>query len=208
VRIVEVICSVALLHAAALGVAGVPTVLAEASVSEMEPAEDGPFVQQSYLRVTFAVEGTALSVTDAAVVDGPLLEQPDLTGDIAYQVVLDRRRIASEAFPDPGEVRSIAPPDDPDRGHHFSQRPNFEISVRIPLDAIGQEDLGRIEIELFRLRRAIELSGEVMPPAGVPFGPAAVARDLPPPERVARRVGILLQDLDPAAADAIERALR
>lgn len=162
---------------------------------------------EAYLRLVVSVEGDKMSVMDASVVDGPLVEQPDLTGQMAYEVLIDGRRVAGEAFADLGVASSAVPPDDPSRGHHFAELKNFDFVVRIPRGEVTQEELGRVEVELVRPARTSELSEEIAPAPGVPFAQAAADRGVAPPKVVARLEGIDLNELPEKAAAAIRKGL-
>jgi hypothetical protein len=163
---------------------------------------------EGYLRLVVAVENDRMSVVDASVVGGPLAERPDLTGEMVYEARVGGRRVGSEGFADLSEAHSLAPPDDPDRGHHFGKVKRFDFVVRIPRGEITQDDLSKLEIELYRPEKTTELAKDFAPPPGVTFERAAAARGMPEPRAVARLEGVDLQELPASAAEAIRKGLR
>lgn len=162
---------------------------------------------EGYLRLVINVEDENMSVIDAAVIEGPVVQQPDLTGEMVYEVVIDGRRVAAEALPDLAVSRSLAPPDDPGRGHHFTRMQSFDFVVRIPRGEVTQEELERVQVELVRPERTTDLS-EMGAQPGVPFAQIAADRGAPSPNVIARLDGIDLSALPARAAAAVREGLR
>jgi hypothetical protein len=163
---------------------------------------------EGYLRLVVSVEGDRMTVSDASVVGGPLVEKPDLTGEMAYQALLDGRRIASEAMADLGKASSFAPPDEPEKGHHICEQESYDFVVRIPREEITAAQLGDLEIELLRPAKTTELSMETQPARGAPLETAAMDAGVEAPTMVARLSGVSLDALPTRAAEAVRKGLR
>lgn len=161
-----------------------------------------------YLRLLVSVQDGNMEVKDASVVGGPLVEQSDLTGEMAYQVLLGERRIASEAFTDLSVRSSCIPPEDQTQGHCIGENEQFDFVVRIPRGEITLDQLSELEIELVRPEETTKLSKEAPPLPGTSFAAAAMDSGLLPPPVVARLSGVKLDELPSQAADAIRRGLR
>lgn len=163
---------------------------------------------EGYLRLVVSVDGGKMSVIDASVVSGPFVEQPDLTGAMAYQVLVAERRIAGEAFSDLSVESGFAPPDDPSIGHHLAEIAQFDFVVRIPRSEVTLDQLENLEIELVRPTHTTEFSEKAVPAPGVSFAEAAARAGVEDPKVVARMVGLKLDKLPEKAKQNVLKGLR
>jgi hypothetical protein len=130
--------------------------------SRAEQADEG------YLRVRIRVEDGELQVKDVRAVEGPLVPDEDLHGDLAYEVTLGGKRLSSGAIPDVGAMRSFPHPDPApgQEGHHFTPAPSYEFLVRVPKEGLSLRSLPRVGIRLYRIKSPLprtegaELLGE------------------------------------------------
>lgn len=161
-----------------------------------------------YVRLQVHVAHGDMVITDAAVIDGPLVTDQDLTGDMVYQALVRQQRVASEAMPELGYAIGLVPPDDPDRGHHFGKLDEFDFNVRIPRGDLTVDDLSDLEIELFRPAETTALSTDLPTHPGQSFEQAAAAAGTELPEVVARLHGVDVDALPKGAATALRTWLR
>jgi hypothetical protein len=112
---------------------------------------------EGYVRLRLRVSGDSVSVVGAKAVEGPLVEDTRLHGDLAYEVAVGSRQVASGAIPDVGVRRSFPSPQGPpeQRGHFVSAVPTYEVTVRVPAKDVSLRSLPRLEITLYRLKEAL-----------------------------------------------------
>lgn len=140
---------------------------------------------EQYVRLRVRVRGDRLTVLDSHLVDGPLTAPTTLHGAGVYEVTVGDRLVHAAAIPDLGlEQRSFpnleGPPDQ--RGHHFTERPTAEFSVRIPAEELTPETIGAVQVRLHRL---------VEPASGVRVGAQSLGVQLREQvEPVAELVGL------------------
>jgi hypothetical protein len=151
-----------------------------------------PTSGEGYLRLLCEVSDGDLRIVGASVVDGPLI-RPELTGHLAYQVLVHGRVVAAGAFDDLSHQRGIAPPDEPELGHSRARLDTYQFTVRIPRAELTVEDMADAEIELVRPATTTELADDVARAPGTSFSDAATDAGHEPPQLVARLAG-----LDPA----------
>ena len=163
---------------------------------------------QGYVRLAVHVRDGAMEIVDASVVDGPLVTNSDLTGQMVYQATVGGRRVAAEAFTELGEAIGFAPPDEPELGHHVAEIGEFEFNVRVPREDLSLNELPTLEIELLRPTRTTQLSEELDVPPGVPFERAAADAGVEMPEVVASLSGLELDSLPSAAQQSLRAKLR
>lgn len=161
----------------------------------------------AYLRLVVNVDEGVMTVVDGSVVGGRLVVQPDLTGEMVYQATVDGRRIGADAFPNLKEIHSLAPPDDPDKGHHHAELESFDFVVRIPREDVMLDDLARLRIEIFNTRETTEISQVIAPMAGETFETAAARRLLDTPAVLAQMEGVKLDTLPESAVNSIRNGL-
>ena len=124
--------------------------------------------EEGYLRIRVRVEDDELQVKDIRAVEGPLLANEELHGDLAYEVTLGGRRVSSGAVPDVGVMRSFPHPDPApgQEGHHFTPAPSYEFLVRVPREGLSLRSLPRLGVRLYRIKSPVprdegsELLGE------------------------------------------------
>ncbi len=127
---------------------------------------------EQYVRLRVRVHGDRLTVLDSHLVDGPLAAPTTLHGAGVYEVTMGDRLVHAAAVPDLGlEQRSFpnleGPPDQ--RGHHFTERPASELSVRIPAEELTADTIGAVQVRLYRL---------VEPASGVRVGAQSLGAQL------------------------------
>lgn len=122
--------------------------------SEPPAPKGGAAADERYVRIRLRVAPDGLSVQDIKAVDGPLVADEDLFGDLAYEVTVGATRVASGSVPDAGINRAFPHPDPApgQEGHHFVATPFQDILVRVPGDVVSVRDLPKVEIALYRLK--------------------------------------------------------
>lgn len=120
-------------------------------VSEQAPRKDG------YVRLQLRVSGKKLSVVGARAVEGPLVQESKLDGDLVYEVALGGRRVSVGSVPDAGVRRSFPAPDGPKemQGHFISELESFDVAVRVPASDVELSALPKLEIALYRLKEEL-----------------------------------------------------
>jgi hypothetical protein len=113
-------------------------------------AEEG----DAYVRMRVRVEDGEMSVRSMKTVEGPLIAHEDLHGDLAYEVTVGKKRVASGAIPDVGVNRSFPHPDPVpgQEGHHLAPSAAHEFIARVPREAISLSSLPRTNVTLFRVK--------------------------------------------------------
>jgi hypothetical protein len=110
--------------------------------------------REQYVRIRIRVRNDRLSVIDSHLVDGPLAQTRGFAGRNAYEVTVGDRLLHAEAIPDLGVQRSFVNPSGPpeERGHHFTERPIYEFTVRVPASEVSRETIGKMAVRLHRLK--------------------------------------------------------
>jgi hypothetical protein len=121
--------------------------------TEMSP-EPAASATESYIRIRMRLEGGALSVQDIRKVDGPLVAHEELLGDLAYEVTVRGRRVASGSLPDVGVARGFPHPDPApgQEGHKFVPALSHDVVVRVPSGAVSLKALPRVDVALYRVK--------------------------------------------------------
>ncbi|HET7328214.1 MAG TPA: hypothetical protein VFJ14_13115 [Nocardioidaceae bacterium] len=164
--------------------------------------------QDGYLRLVIDVDDGVLRLTDAAVVDGPLV-QTELTGQMAYEALVHGRRVAADAFDDLSQQHGFAPPDDPSIGHSAGETARYQFVARVPLAEVTADELSQMEINLMRPARTTQLAETTSARSGLPLAEAVVHSGEEQPEVVGRLLGVeLTESLTPSRAEAVRRRLR
>jgi hypothetical protein len=156
---------------------------------------------EGYVRLHLRVEPDGLSVQNITKVDGPLIANEELHGDLGYEVTVAGDRVASGALPDVGMRRSFPPPDHApgQEGHFFTPAPSYEFIARVPKDKISLETLPQVEVTLHGIKEG---------PVPRTEGPEPLAAVHPRQLReVARLSGIKLEDLPRSVRAQARRAL-
>jgi hypothetical protein len=162
---------------------------------------------EGYLRLVVEVNQGAMSVIDASVVDGPLIEE-DLTGEMIYQALINDRRVGAGAFPDLSVQSGFAPPDNQSLGHSHTVQERFQFVARIPRAEITLAELANLEIELVKPSTTTELSSDTPAARGLSFSASASASGAEAPEIVARMEGVDLDSLSDRASSLLRSGLR
>jgi hypothetical protein len=169
----------------------------EPKQSRADQADD-----QGYVRIRVGVEDGELSVKDFRQVEGPLIADEELHGDLAYEVTIGGRRVSSGAIPDVGMMRSF-PPLDPapgQEGHHFTPATSYEFVVRVPKEALSLRSLRRLGLTLYRIKEG---------PLPRTEGPESLGERFEKELREVGRIrGIRLEQLPKSAQAEARRVLR
>ena len=162
---------------------------------------------EGYLRLVVSVEDNVMTVIDASVVEGPLVEE-DLTGQMVYQAIVNDRRVSAGAFADLAIQSGFAPPDDESLGHSTTEITSYQFVVRIPRSEITLDELADLQIELVRPTTTNELSLDAPVARGITFAESAASTGLETPPVIARLAGVSLDDLPDKASEALRKGLR
>ena len=125
-------------------------------IGEQEPASvaDSGAEGPGYLRLRLRVRDGAISVRSVSFVPGPLDRPRTVSAGLTYEAAVRGRRVAVGDVPDFAERRSF--PDPAGRaglqGHHLSEMPIHDFTVRIPADEIAEDELGQLTVDLIRWR--------------------------------------------------------
>jgi hypothetical protein len=169
---------------------------------QIEPRSRGTGTDEpGYLRMRVRVEGGQLSVEDLRHVEGPLVADEPLHGDLAYEVVLGGRRLSSGAIPDAGTMRSFPHPDPApgQEGHAFTPATSYEFVVRVPKEAVSARSLPRLDVRVYRVKEPVPRTRS-QDPLGERF-----PREL---DEIGQIRGIRVEDLPKSAQAEARRALR
>ncbi len=153
---------------------------------------------EQYIRLRVRVSRDRLTVLDSHLVDGPLSQTQGFATANAYEVSIGDRLLHAGGLPDLGMQRSFVNPDGPpeQQGHHFTERPVYEFTARVPAHEVTPETISRIAIRLHRIKEearatrlgteplATQFSREVRPMAELVGLPASVL-----PEAIEARGG-------------------
>jgi hypothetical protein len=122
--------------------------------TEARPPRRPPARRPSYVRMRVRLEAGSLSVQDIQRVEGPLVADEELHGDLAYEVTVGGRRVASGSVPDVGVARAFPHPDPApgQEGHQFVPALTHDVIVRVPSDAVSLRALPRVDVALYRLK--------------------------------------------------------
>ena len=112
---------------------------------------------EAYLRLTLHVEDGKMSLIQAHKVDGPLIIEDRIDGNLAYEVILSSKRIALGSIMDVGVLRSFPNPYGVpgQEGHFFVELPSYEFDVRIPAKDLSISLLPNEEIRLYEVKTPI-----------------------------------------------------
>jgi hypothetical protein len=160
--------------------------------------------KEGYVRLQLRVAGDRVTIVGARAVEGPYVPRETIHGALAYDVTVGDRRLAVGSIADAGERRSFpnedpkAPPEQ--RGHHISEVPVYEVSVRVPASELSLAALPKLNVRLYRIKEEVD----VVPPGKGPLG-VQLHREL---REVARVGGLELTTLDKPHQEELRRALR
>ena len=98
-----------------------------------------------------------MSLIQAHKVDGPLIIEDRIDGNLAYEVILSSKRIALGSIMDVGVLRSFPNPYGVpgQEGHFFVELPSYEFDVRIPAKDLSISLLPNVEIRLYEVKTPI-----------------------------------------------------
>jgi hypothetical protein len=167
-----------------------------------KPGRRGSTQELGYVRLHVHVENGEMSVQDITAVEGPLIEHTPLQGDLAYEVLIGGKRVASGSIPDVGVMRSFPHPDaaQGQEGHYITPATSFDFLVRIPKEAVSENNLRRMQIPLYRIKEA---------PLPQTEGPESLGERFEKELREVGRIrGVKLEELPRSAQAQARRALR
>jgi hypothetical protein len=109
---------------------------------------------EQYIRLRVRVRGDRLTVLDSHLVDGPLSQTQVFATANAYEVTVGDRLLHAGELPDLGLQRSFVNPDGPpeEHGHHFTERPVYEFTARVPAHEVTPETISKIAVRLHRIK--------------------------------------------------------
>lgn len=118
-----------------------------------------------YVRIRIRARDGELRVVDSSLVEGPLAQPTGFPMPNAYEVSLDGRLLHADAVPELGVSRSFPNPEGPpeQQGHHFGVHDIVEFVVRVPAREVTPDTVGRIQVQLHRVK-------DEVPAAGAPEG--------------------------------------
>jgi hypothetical protein len=169
---------------------------------EPEPPRRTRSQEPGYVRLRVHVEDGEMSLQDITAVEGPLIENAPLQGDLAYEVLVGGKRVASGSIPDVGLMRSFPHPDPApgQEGHYITPATSFDFMVRIPRDAASENNLRRMQIPLYRIKET---------PLPQTEGPESLGERFEKELREVGRIrGVKIDDLPRSAQAQARRALR
>lgn len=124
---------------------------AERSVSPRKelplPMENPAVTEQAKdasLRLRLLVEGERIRVLDAIVVDAPAPQEPRIRGTSFLEVRAGDDVLTVQPLVDPGVEIGIPDPTDTTgfRGHREVEVPSYEVTVRVPMEAVDAVEAG------------------------------------------------------------------
>jgi len=111
--------------------------------------------EEGYIRLHLRVDDDEVSVTDARVIEGPLIATEKPFGAFVYEVSRDQRLLSMDSIPDAGIKRSYPPPDQPSIGHTNIPQSSFEFNVRIPRQELSESTLPKTDIAVYRVKESL-----------------------------------------------------
>lgn len=112
--------------------------------------EAGAEIVSQYVRLLLHFENGELRITDADVVDGPLVMSDAVVSGLAHEVRVDGRRVAFAVLPDANVNRSFAEPGS--REHHVYERETYDFVARVPRDQLRGIDPAGLTVDLLDVR--------------------------------------------------------
>jgi hypothetical protein len=114
-----------------------------------------------YVRIRIRARDGQLRVVDSSLVEGPLAQPTGFPMPNAYEVSLDGRLLHADAVPELGVSRSFPNPGGPpvQQGHHFGVQDIVEFVVRVPAREITPDTVGRIQVQLHRVKDEVPAAG-------------------------------------------------
>ena len=142
---------------AATALYGRTTAASRTSDPQVEEVEDA---SEQSVRLRLQVRRDRITVLSSAVVDAPPPDEPVVRGTDFIEVRSGDRVIGLESLVDPG--LSIAIPDRSDppdefRGHHIVAEETWELTIRVPVDAIRESAPKDLRIVIYSAPRHIEV---------------------------------------------------
>jgi hypothetical protein len=171
---------------------------------------------EGYVRLRVRVAGEEISIEGLKRVPGPVVAHEPLVGELAYDVTVGDRSIASGSVPDAGSLRAFAPPNpEPGQeGHHFEPATSYEFVARVPAASLTLRSLPRTNVAVYRIKEPVDRREELQA-RGEPTAVAMDAVGKPVADRyerelrlVGRLSGIKLSDLSPSVREEARRSLR
>jgi hypothetical protein len=108
---------------------------------------------EQYIRLRIRVRGSKLTVLDSHLVDGPLSQAQGFSTPNVYEITSGDRLLHAGELPDLGMQRSfVDPAATPEQGHHFTERPIYEFTARVPANEVTRETLPTIAVRVHRIK--------------------------------------------------------
>lgn len=179
------------------GAGGKPTYPAQERKTMEQPAPG-----QGYIRLHVRVTNGQLSVIGAQAVAGPLVQNQGLHHDYSYEVTVGANRVAAESFPNPAEWRSYPNPHGGpgQEGHHITHAANYDLTVRIPQQALSLAQLPQMQIALYQVSENAQHK-----PLGTQVLNAQFSQQV---REVARLNGLHIEQLPAPVQESLRKALQ
>ena len=157
-----------------------------------------------YVRMRLVFDGDALTLVGMKAVEGPLVEHQELHGEMAYEVTVGTKRVATGPVVDLGPNRAFPPqgsaPGDP--GHAFVAPSYQEVVARVPRRALTIANLARTNVSLLRIK-----DGPVTVPSSATAPGSLTETHEREVREVTRLAGIRLDDLPDHVRAEVNAAL-
>jgi len=113
---------------------------------------------EGYIRFQLRVENDGIKIIEVRSVEGPLLQEESVHGELGFEMRLADRRLALGSIPDSGEMRSFPPPHPTEgmHGHHITEKLDYEFAVRIPRQQFTEDDTKSLVISVFRKKGNVD----------------------------------------------------
>jgi hypothetical protein len=122
-------------------------------------------LKESYLRLSFHVENSQVTLLDVHEVEGPLKMPDELRGEVAYEVNLGSKRIGVGSLSDVGIRRGFPRPnaDSAYEGHSIIELPSYDFFARVPKKEFHLSKLNKLKVSVFRIKDQPEKSLDIRP---------------------------------------------
>lgn len=161
--------------------------------------EEVPVREEGYIRLRLQVDDDELSVTDARVIEGPLITSEKPFGEFVYEVTRNQRLLSTDSILDAGVKRSYPSPEHPSMGHINTPLSSLEFNVRVPRQELSESTLPETDITVYRVKESVPDTMSDEQPIDAQF-----TREL---REVSRLEGIQIEELDEDSQQRLKNAL-
>ena len=170
---------------------------------QRKAAEQPLAAGEGYIRLHLRVANGQMSVVNAQAVAGPLVQHQTLQHDHAYEVTVGGNQVAVASFPDPTEWRSYPDPRGAapgEEGHHITHAASYDVTVRVPRQALSLAQLPQMQIALYQVSDAA-----LHKPMGKQALSAQFGQQV---KEVARLSGLRMEQLPAPTQENLRKALQ